>query len=112
MFGLFARAATEKGKNSFAPLHKSEHEQIDGLISPQQQQAMHSCRASRGHTQQAHGGGGAKNPCGPPDSSTPAAAGASGPEKPAGPANAAAPVKDNGKNADSDDEDDDTDDSN
>ena len=46
-------------------LHQESHKQVGGLIKPQQEQALKSCRASRGegpHMGGMHGGGG--GPCG------------------------------------------------
>jgi hypothetical protein len=47
-------------------IHEQERQQIDGLISPAQREAMHACQAERGTNLGGGGGhlGGGGGPCG------------------------------------------------
>jgi hypothetical protein len=48
-------------------LHQQEKQQLDGLISPAQREAMHACQEQRGggeHGGGGMGGGGGEGPCG------------------------------------------------
>jgi hypothetical protein len=57
-------------------IHEQAHQQIDALISPQQQEAIKSCQASRGHggggLHAGGGGHGGMGPCGEMPSAKPA----------------------------------------
>lgn len=45
-------------------IHQKESQQVDGLISPAQQDAMRACQKERGTGVHVHGGGHGSGPCG------------------------------------------------
>jgi hypothetical protein len=55
----------QQKKQKIHQLHQEAEQQVQGLISPEQEQALKSCREKRGavpHVGGLHGGGG--DPCG------------------------------------------------
>jgi hypothetical protein len=58
----------QQKREEIRAIHERERQQVNGLITPQQEEAMKSCQASRGHGGGGHGGfgGGGRGmgPCG------------------------------------------------
>ncbi len=62
--GMCADAALSEAQKlaRIREIHQQERQQIDGLISPAQREAMHACQQERGGGM--GGGGGGEGPCG------------------------------------------------
>jgi len=58
----------EQKREQIRQIHEQARKQIEGLISPQQEEALKSCRQQRGGEHEGHGGGmhhgGGEGPCG------------------------------------------------
>jgi hypothetical protein len=56
--------SAQQKREQMRQIHQQEKQQIEGIITPAQQEAMKSCQQSRGHGGHPHAGGGHGGPCG------------------------------------------------